>query len=367
MKKILITIILAFTFLLTGCGGCASCNGAPILSYGNGWLGDQAPIAGFKEELTYDVKLDKNLIVGDTNFKSNVSKSVLDCDAVGTYKVTTEIILANDVDLGEYTSNVLNNVLNNPDTNADKTVIKITTELNLDFSYKYGSVDKTNNDKIITKTYLLGSDSAFAPIYSETSSLQTRVSANKTVAVQQQHIQTISVYNNTKVNTVINFIKEGVEAKSTYTKEEILKTEKKSTEYTYKSAIDNTSLLFATRSVVIGSDTVTMPVYTPSYDKVQNINMAKASSMKEKFTIGANAEEELSIVAFSLSLNTTSGCTTGKNTGRSQLVFLNAVKNPAPASLGSNRTLVMKYVEPLIEYGGYNSIGALVYKLNNIA
>jgi hypothetical protein len=225
---------------------------------------------------------------------------------------------------------------------------------------------KTNNDKITTITYLLRNANSFSPIYSYTESIQSLASVGKTAIVEQQHTRVQTVYNLKKVESTIEYVSTKDDNKG-----EVLKTETKTAKYTYKSVIDNNALLFALRSVSLSDNSADIPVYTSVYGKPQNITVAKSTATAENFQIKLNgevmAEEELQLTPYKLSLNTASGCSTGTNSGRPQIAFTNASQETPPASLGSNRTVIMKYVQPLIEYSGYISMGALVYKLNNIS
>lgn len=368
MKKILISIMLALTLVLSGCGGCLSCNTTTSITFTDAWIkGGGEQNIGLTETLTYDVTLDENFMLGDLSYKKQIDQTKLEYSfSNGKYMVTTRIVEAKKDLLSGVSSEVLDAIVDSTDQSTDKKVIGVYTEFQIDFTYKTADMSepKTNTDRIMTLTYMLRNANSFAPIYSASESIQTLVSTGKNVIIEQQHTRAKNVYNLKKVSSTIEYLSTQNEDKGA-----ILRTDTKTAKYTYKNVVDNNALLFALRSISTKETTQDLPVYTYVYGKPQNITVAKSTNTAEDFTIALNGAEsktaELAITPYKLSLNTTSGCTTGTNTGRPQIAFINTAKDVAPEILGSNRTIIVKYVQPLIEYSSYASMGALVYKLNS--
>ena len=366
MKKILISILLSITLILGGCGGCTTTSS---VSFSDEWIKGVEQNIGLTETLTYDVTLDKNFIIGDLAYKEQIDETKLDYSFEnGKYVVLTKIVEAKKELLTGVSSEVLNSIANSTDQSTDKKVISIYTELQINFTYKTADMSEpvTNTDKIATLTYILRNANSFAPIYSATESIQTLVSVGKNVVVEQQHTRVKNVYNLKKVESTIEYLSTKAEDKGT-----ILRTDTKTAKYTYKNAIDNNAMLVAIRSLSLSDSSADLPVYTAVYGKPQNITVAKSTATVDNFQIKLNdevmAEEEIQLTPYKLSLNASSGCSTGTNTGRPQIAFTNTAQTTPPTSLGSNRTIIMKYVQPLIEYSGYLSMGALVYKLNSVS
>lgn len=371
MKKLLISILLVFAFVLGGCTGCMGCDTSTTLSFSDAWIKGNEQRIGLTETVSYTVTLDKNLIVGDMSFKEQVDDEKIDyLFTNGKYVVETKIVDASNVKTmvnEDFNSDVLDSIVNSTDQNIDKRVLIISSRFNIDFTFKTNEMteSKTNNDTIESTVVVLRNGDLFSPIFSKTESKQTLVSVGKKVIVEQQHSLDKTVYNKKSVESNVSYFataqKDGVNVG------DLLKQDVKKAKCTYKSVIDNNALLFSLRSVSLDDKTATIPVYTYVYGKTQNLTVSQGTAQADIFSINQGADAEIQLTAYQISLNTTTGCATGTNTGRPQLVFLNTAQETPPASLGSNRTLIMKYVQPLIEYSGYASLGALVYKLDSVS
>ena len=375
MKKIItsIALILSASLCFSGCGlmGGSCSGGSSTPTYTSAWTNTQEDTIGLSETLTYDVNYQDDLTIGKTSYKNTVKKTVMDFSyGTGTYSTTVTVVKAEKSLLGEYSSEVLNDIVDSTDQSILKRIFKYTTRLDIPFTYKYGDMTDyvTNNDFIQTETYMLLSGNSFAPIFTENTTYVSFVSAGKSPFVEQQHYDTVTIYNNKTLTTT---------TKVYYTKAEndheigdIADEKTTTSKYSFRSTLENAALLFAFRSLDLSGKTTTVSVYSHVYTSPKSLNISSAEAAAERFNITLNGtvipEEEIQLNAYSFVLNTTSGCTTGRNTGRSQIFYINKSMETPPQSIGSNRTLIMRYVEPLVEYSSYNSMGALVYSLRSI-
>lgn len=372
MKKLFVCISLALSaiFCCTGCGLGCSCSGSSSApTYTTAWTNTTEDRVGLTETLCYDVDYVSDLTVGKLAYKNTVDN--LDFEyGKGSYTTTLTVVKAEKSILGEYESEVLNDIVDSTDQSTVKRIFKYVTKLDIPFTYKLSDMTeaKTNNDYVETETYMLLSGNSFAPIFSRTSACVSFISAGKKPFVELQHYDTVTVYNNKNLNTTTTVY---------YTKTEgdaiegqIADVRTTTSKYTIRSVIDNSTFLFAFRSLDMSEGSNTVSVYSHVYSSSKSLNVSSLDAAAEKFKITLNGttmdEEEIQLNAYSFVLNTSSGCSTGTNTGKSQIIYTNKSAETPPQSIGSNRTLVMRYVEPLMEYSSYMSMGALVYNLKSI-
>ena len=376
MKKLFITIALVMTaiFTLTGCGlgGGGGCSGGSVgISYNTAWTNVAEDTLGLKESLTYSVDYQDDLTIGKVSYKNTIDKTKIDFSyGKGTYTTTLTVVKAEKSLLGEKSSEVLNAIVDSTDQSVVKRLYKYETSLSIPFSYKYGDMTETVTtvDTIKTESYFLLSDNAYAPVYSKSEYNMSFVGVGKETFVERQHYDTETIYNLDKATTSTTVYYTKTEGENL----EGAVADQRTTEakYSYKSVIDNTSLLFVMRSISLGDTGNTLGVYTHVYTTPKKLNITAGEAQAEKYNITLNGnaipEEEIQLNAYSFVLNTAKGCSSGPNTGRSQIVYTNKNGETPYASIGSNRTMVMRYIEPLIEYQSYLSMGALVYSLTEI-
>ena len=136
----------------------------------------------------------------------------------------------------------------------------------------------------------------------------------------------------------------------------------KETEYKYdfKTLIDNSSLFLAIRNKKIDKEaSYSMPVVHPSYGAVQTIKLTHFADMEKETTFDYNGQA--TAVNFTVK-GISFGVSSSNASGTPQLVFVqDGEKN------GINKSLMISYVEPLVEYSSFNKLGALVYTLKSAA
>ena len=377
MKKLFVCISLALTAILclSGCGfggggGCSG-GGPTTPSYSTVWSNDKSEAVGLTETLKYSVKYDDNLTVGKSSYQNKIDKSVLDFDYLdGTYQTNISVVQASKDLIGENESEILTEIVDSTDASMVKRIFKYTTRLDLPFKYKFGEMTDyvVNNDYIQTETYMLLTANSFSPIFTKNTTFITFVGVGKSVTVERQHYDSVTVYNkkNLSTTTTVYYTKDG----DGYVSGDVANSRTTTSKYDFKSVLDNSTLLFALRALSREGTLPALKVYSHVYTSPKTLTLAGVDPVAEKFNITLNGttipEEEIQLDGYSFVLNTASGCTTGPNTGKAQLVYINKKADTAPASIGSNRPMVMRYVEPLMEYSSYNSMGALVYSLVEI-
>ena len=132
--------------------------------------------------------------------------------------------------------------------------------------------------------------------------------------------------------------------------------------YSFRTAIDNASLLFGLRNTSIAQDkTADLCVVSISYGVDKSIRAKCFSAQQIARTLTVNGSEkpstniDVSCLAFNLN--------DSYNTGKPQLSY---VQNKENETVGGNKALLVRYVEPLFEYSEYLSLGSLCYNLSSL-
>ena len=337
MKKFIIALsALLLALLVTGC----SCNPPSQLSFSPNWKKSETVSAGYESTTTYDVKLNKSFILGDNNYsKTDKVDSVFeDYNFVGTYTETVSVIEVSDYNKDK--SEIL-------EDSKNATLLKINSLLELTATYKQiGKETVTYNDFVKTESYLLDTDNALAPIYTESENNYSVVNIANVNPIQTLHFKTTMLYTKNKMSCKKQEFKYGENVETAKPLSENVYT----TDYSYKCLIDNTSLLFALRNLNYSKDKATyLPVVAPAYRASVDLTVSYADDIKINDAL--NLSWETKLINF-VSSNT-------DKMGMPQLVFL---QNKEVG--GKNNSLKVKYVSPLAEYSSdYARLGALEYLL----
>ncbi len=344
MKKLFISILslsLSFIFLLF-----AGCGGAGALSFNNSFSGGNSPDSTFKETLTYNVT---NGDYNDLVRSSDISKEVADFSTKGTMTVDFEICTKDYEPLQE--------ILNSTDIELDGMIFHLSTKLSLSSVYKVNGNENAENDDIVSEyieseVYFLPASNSFAPIYSHVKQSYNIMYAGSTedkLVVKTQKIESEyqTVYRKNEY-TITSIGKENTDSK-TY-------------DYDFKTIIDNTQLLFALRNVSIEKDgTFTLPTVAPAYGKATNLLVTNKDEVTKTLKINVNGteiEESLSVKNLSFYVQD------NKNTGTPQYV---SIQKSASSKNGIPHMAYMtEYAQPLICYGSFTYMGALIFKLSSI-
>lgn len=349
-KRFLIIFSLMMAMVMTiFASGCSACNTSSPLSFTNAFLGGGTPaeISGYTETLEYKVEFDDNYnsrLKKDSTIPDKIAYEFND----GIYK--TELI-AGKTD-GLQTSINIDGEL----VYYLKTTFTITAEYSVDGDYAEGGIDatirgmkgKAYNDEIVSEVYFLKAGQSFAPLYSKTSQKYSllHIGGDK-ASVGYSTCEYETIYKNGSYTT------------KTITGE---KTETKTSEYTFKQAIDNVQLLFALRNVNIAKDgSYSLPTTSPVYSEPQTLSV---SNNGEETTSAMDIEIN-GQVANGLQIhvkNYSFAISAKNNTGIAQYVKIQTAKS---GNLDYNAHMI-EYASPLVSYGSFGVMGALVYKLSKV-
>ena len=331
MKKVVLSLIFAiFMLVFTGC----SCSDAALLSFENLWGGKTI---GYKESLTYSVAYSSDFAEFGYSFAKSPNLEALSIEISGTYTIDNEILSKEDPTIPQAVKNNEIFKIESP------SVIKSTAKLELTASYSLLGKTQTSNDHIYTTAYFYNEDYAFAPIYTE-----------REINYGNPYVSGGEILLNTlKGEDFTEYSSEKYTVRTNYG--EATETEYK---YTYKSLIDNSALFMALRNKNIDKDaTYSVPTVSPAYGNATTLNLKHFDNTEKGITFTYNGEEKtltfntrgISFVVNSLN-----------SSGTPQLVFVQEGEKD-----GINKSLIVNYVAPLIEYGSLDKYGALVYTLTD--
>ncbi len=342
MKKIIITIIAICMIALTGC----SCVPENSLSFTNAWnSGNDATT--MTETTTYKVNYSDNFTVGNYSFKKGDGVTNFFRYDQGTYTETLKVINKSDSSIPAELEN--NDIL----SDIESTVLYLHTEFFINVYYTYADkTDELHEEKVVTDVFFGTASASFTPIYAKSVSKHTLVSKSESISIDTVNTEYVSIFskNSYKITSKIDK-KEPTE--TTYEKG-------------YKKYIDNTELLFAIRNMTLTAPTdeqgqtqaSMLPTVSPVYGDAQDLAITHFDGANETVTVNGT-EYSIPCKYVSMGLGTTS------NSGRSQLLF---IQNGKVENLfgGENRSVMVKYVYPLMTYGSFDSMGALIYTLESV-
>ncbi len=353
MKRILIPFValaLAATMMLGAC----SCVPTTPLTFNNHFNGEAntVPSVNYTETLVYNVKhID--------SYADNFSKSeqltddVIKFEINGTYEMTLTVMDKSDV-AKTLTSDIF-------DTDIGNVVYRLQTELKLQTSYSADYTiyqenedatpvkEKTFDDVIKTDVYFLESGHSFAPIWSKTDVKSSYLSINdenKASVYALNYSQTIAYDKDEYVITTVN---------------ENNELEPEDYGYTFKTLIDNNSLLFALRNINIEVEkTYALPTVHPTYGDDQTLtikNKEERTDNNVKIILGGQEQtSSITVKEYSFVRSDSS------NTGLPQFVVIQKSKTENIPY----KAYMLKYVSPLTTYGSFLNMGGLEYTLTEV-
>jgi len=336
MKKKLCVLLSTLLFCITlfGCGqGCSSNSN---LTFKSDYFSSSVLPPDFKETLTYTVNYDDGVyysvssLIDKTAFSFGEGSYVTELSLEARYPENGEI--SDDIDLG------------------NSKIFKYTTTFTMPVTYN--SVDYTfdnnneNNflDIIETETYFCLMEKSFAPLYSKTT-------VDYTVFSQTANQKTVS-----KVKYVSTF-KYGAESCTNVFIQDGTQTKTESFDYDFGTLIDNTQLLFAIRNLSVTKNTpVSLPVVSTAYKNQTDILVSYIKTEPVSVKLEGQADITVNADKLSFSINST------KNSGKEHFVYIQKDGN---YELLQNKAYVVIYVQPLIAYGNFESMGSLEFELIN--
>ncbi len=343
MKKFIITLLsllLILTVPLGGCGGsgssgCAGCsnNKSPLSFTKAFYNGEGEPSIGYTETAIYKVTFNDNY---NEDFKKSeaIKSSVLDYSfSDGEYKTVLEV--KPNSSLTELPESVSGFITSN-------SIYKLTTTFSISVDYTLkGQPQPTVTDFINRTVYFYTQNNSYTPIYSKTESKYTIVDFRENSAsLQTEESENEIIYK-----------------KSSY------KVNGSSVSYQPKTVIDNAELLFAMRNINISSGkSFYLPVVEASYKTDKTLLVTNQSENTGTFSFDYNgatySEEKIKVKNLKYSLDES------KTSGKNQYVTIQ--KSESESGNIPSMALMLKYVSPLMTYGTFANMGALVYTLNSV-
>lgn len=337
MKKLFISIIFVLVLSMTGC----SCVPETSLSFKNNWNGGNDPSGALVQTATYSVSIDKNFKFENYNYaKSSSLSDELYRFENGVYTQTLSVITKGDASIPE--------ALEGNDIIADiqSYVLRLKTEFSIDAIYSINGDTREFHDTIETDVFFGTVNASYTPLYSSTKAKYSQLFVGESASVRSVSTASTSVY-----------------GKNSYTLTTKIDDKEEKTQTinnTYKKYIDNNQLLFVLRNIDVAksekSQTVfALPTVSPVYGSAQELAVKYFADSTEKI-----GEASIPVRCLSFGLNQTN------NSGKSQLVY---VQNASVEGFngGTNNSVIVKYVEPLMTYGTFESMGALVYTLTDLS
>lgn len=337
-RIIAVTTALIFLLLLSGC------NQKVILEFNNAFYGNSNdPSQGYTETLVYKVKSSTDY----TNLKQD-TVGLEDYDFAFNY----EGVYTSKLKVGSLTSTAFPKQETGFSEDLTKDIYYLETELKLKSTYKVdgqkadgyiqnedGSV--SYEEQVTSKVWFLKKGYSFAPILS----------------IGNQKYSSITL--NEKVN--VSFYEYNYEIDYTNDSYQVVKTSGETTQtddydYSFKTAIDNTQLLFAIRCLDIAEEgTANLPVISPVYGEQQTLLVTNSTENSKTATInGVDAQIPVKNLNFKLSAK--------HNTGLPHYAF---VQKSSPVNEIPNKALIIEYAAPICTYGAIYNLGAMVYTLTS--
>ena len=369
--KILTCVTLVLVMLLSGC----SCVMAIPLSFSSAFFENGTPKNGFVETLTYKVAYVNG---DDTNYpylkKSDMLNNVIldvQVDDASEYKTTLTLLLsnANVPELAD--SNLLGE---NGLTSSSGYVFHLSTTLNYKAKLIFnGENSHEIEDKIQNDVYFLMKDNSYAPIFARSVSKMNLISVNETginIGKVEYNYQTLYQMEDYSIwGSITSFggstysISTGEkvdESNQTQTQE----IEKQDYEYSIKTIIDNTQLLFALRNFsTTPSQTSGLSVVAPAYGEAKTLAIRHDTSMNRAldFTFNGNSAKEneiLPVKKLSYAINDMD------NSGQTQYLVYQSAKSDKDTV--NSRALLVEYAFPMPVYGSMTCLGGLKCSLTSV-
>ena len=329
----LLSVSLALTFILSS--GCSS---ATTLSFNNAFNGKNEPYSEYWETMTYSVSSGNYKEITRSN---SIPKDVADFSINGELKISFRTITESDIpaDVKDATNITLSGK-----------IYHLKSELKLNSNYTVNGKNSGEHvDEILNEVIFLTTENAFAPIFSF-------VKQSYSVMVAKNSAENLTV----DVETLESECKTIYKSNSyTITKINDEKTISNTYDYDFRTLIDNTQLLFALRNLSLEKEKSTsILTVSPVYGKATPLLIKNNEESSQNVKLNINGEEiseSLSIKNLSFSVNDS------KNTGTPQYVTI----QKSSSEKISSKALMLEYVHPLICYGNFTQMGALIYKLTS--
>ncbi len=353
MKKRLITLLLAVLF--TACLFCSvGCSSKAALSFKGNFAGEETLRPDYKEVLTY--KVSTNLKNPTYAQDAQIKNKKMTYDINGSYVSTLSVMERNE----------MADVFSKTDIKAADTenIYRLETLLTLNTTYTFDTKEPfTHVDTISNVIYFLSTESSFQPLFSKSVAEYTGLVLTSTPACAIIKYDMEIVYKSTSYTKSVRQI----DYVSTEPADLPEKPTTQTIEYTKRTVIDNSQLIFALRNTSLSLDsTMVIPVVSLSYDQptdllIKNGNDTAEMEFTESNAVNFNGTPvtgKMKVKILSYAVNNTN------TSGAAQYVYIQK------SSLGEikNKALPVKMVAPIVPtYGSFACLGALEYDLVSVS
>ena len=339
MKKLFLPLVLCLSFLFAF-GGCSQ---ETTLEFADAW-GSYG--IGYEETLVYDVNYKDDFNKDGYNFTKHADLKGLTYSSVGEYAVETKVISKSNDMLPDAVKNSA------VFSSAPTSVISVTTVLTLSTECSAeGGETHAYTETITSKSYFCNADYSFAPIYA-------KGEYDYNVLYYKNGLTLSNVkgsYENFYGDKNYTIVKKAIASDGAETVDE------QNYEYTPRSVIDNTSLLFALRNVSYKKKSAAnIPTVSPSYGTAQKIKATYLDDVNKTINLAVNNENKGEVTFLSKVVSFL--INSSDQAGSAQLLY---IENGATDATGKNRSLILSYVSPIAEYSAYNKIGCMEYTLKS--
>ena len=345
----LLSLLLALSLLVMGAG----CTTTSPLSFNNTFSSSTEDPTGYKEEATYTVNyLDnyQNIIKKDKALDNYASFEFSN----GTYQTVLQTITKSA--LPEYVQSDI--TLDLPE-NAT-TIYKYTTKFEIDAKYTIDGTDyEYKKDTIETETYFCSYRLSFAPLYTKTvSGYTTLMLSQATATISSGASVCQTTYNKTSYTMDKKYY---IGRDLTQLSSEFLISESQDEyEYTYKTIVDNTQLLFILRNIAVQEETnYNLPTVSYQYGQSKYLSCLNTNFSSQSFNLTYNGKaitSQLPVANYTVSLSN------GLNSGMP--MYAQVLKEKTGEI---NGLITLSYVQPLICYGDMYCMDVLEYSLTNFS
>lgn len=351
-KKFIAVFLLCLTIFSFGC------NSGGGVTFGNKWNAGNAPSVLSSETIKYEVTYSDSYKQGDYNYTKTAGKSdVIDyVYGTGEYVVTLGVYNASkSLPCGD--SEIIDDLL----SKEDQLIYRLQTEFSIPVSFRISESDEYTSvtDIIKTDCFFLKNDSTFSPIYASGKNVSTLFYNGVKNTAARSAYSYKTVYNKTDYTVTMTELNAATD--------ETVNVTENTYKYEVGKLVDNDSLLFVLRnSSLAANGSVSVATVAPAYGASQNLTAKYVSDTTGNFAIGCNGEQksgESQLKVIALNMSSTQGCTSTYFTGKPQLIYL---QKEADSVIGADKSIMMRYVEPLTVYGSYKILGALVFNVKEV-
>ena len=372
MKKFLAIIISLLTICTAFLSGCSCVPSGNPLEFNNlavSGSGSQKLDQNTIEKHTYSVNLNtdysQSMKLDDFLKTSPVSIQPQNfngtCVVEISYKPYTSATIENASDDKVKNNSVLNALLRKGGT---VNVYTYVTTLNLNVNYDFGEtqIDGSEHlDTIKTTTYFVGQEGLYVPLYNKIENYCNHLAyQNSQFGIMNVYYDSETVYSSSTYSN-----------KTTYYNKQMQQSNQTSFTAKYENGkvYDASSLLFISRNVIIPSDSYQIIAFaSPSYNKPTEIRFEdkgqttfapgfelRVNAFSENYTKNTGADVPVNKISYYIN--------DVRMTGVSQELFIQR----ADAGEVKNRGYLVKYVAPMMTYGGTSMmLGGLEYNLTNV-